>query len=217
MNVYLICPVRNVSPDDKHRATEYVATLERGGHRVHYPPRDVDQSDDCGLAICEAHRDAMLVADEVHVLWNPASNGSHFDFGMAFMLAAMKPIRFKVVGRLDKSSGKSYANVLLSISDRNLLPRILTALAPAVKPFEWFECNGGNSWYAKTPFGDYTINREDAPYGGVVRYKWHVCFDEDHDEHEGEAPTLEAAQSAAWAHWCERIGGVLTTKGSDDE
>ena len=87
--VYLICPVRSCSEADWLFADAYVAWLERDGASVHYPPRDVDQTDDgVGLAISEAHREAMLGCDEVHVIWDGGSVGSHFDFGMAFMLRA---------------------------------------------------------------------------------------------------------------------------------
>ena len=113
MKVYLICPVRNRSPEDVAFADSYVASLESLGSVVHYPPRDVRQDDECGLAICEAHRMAMIDADEVHVIWNPQSYGSHFDFGMAFALA--KPIRCV---RAEETQGKSYANVLVRLSSK---------------------------------------------------------------------------------------------------
>lgn len=117
MNIYLICPVRNVADDEAELLREYVAALERDGHRVHYPPRDVEQTDDgCGLAICNAHREAMLTADEVHVLWNAESKGSHFDLGMAFMLAVSTPIKFRLVAPVATTPHKSYGNVLLAMT-----------------------------------------------------------------------------------------------------
>ena len=115
--IYLICPVRNSSETARRFADEYVAGLEARGNSVHYPPRDVDQTDDgVGLAISEAHRTAMLSCDEVHVLWDPASVGSHFDFGMAFMLRALRPMPIVVARPVDLTGSKSYGNKLAALA-----------------------------------------------------------------------------------------------------
>jgi hypothetical protein len=118
--VYLICPVRGASEADRRFAEEYVAGLERDGVRVHYPPRDVDQTDDgVGLAISEAHREAMLGCDEVHVIWQPGSVGSHFDFGMAFMLRAWKKILIVLARPVEPTPTKSYGNKLAAVAARD--------------------------------------------------------------------------------------------------
>lgn len=101
MKVYLIMPVRN--------ATEsfgaYLAELEAAGHDVHYPPRDAPQDDETGHAICETHRAAIIAADEVHVIWDVESKGSHFDLGMAYVLGKkIVPVRCL----RDDPPGKSY-------------------------------------------------------------------------------------------------------------
>ena len=119
--IFIISSVRNRSVKTDEFLDSYVETLEAKGHKVHYPKRDVDQTDDgYGLKICQAHRNAMKKADEVHVLWNPDSKGSHFDFGMAFM--AKKKIR--LIHIHDETPHKSYGNVLvkLHIAGLNLNP-----------------------------------------------------------------------------------------------
>ena len=113
--IYLICPVRNCSDEVKSQLDDYVAKLEEKGHDVHYPPRDVEQ-DQSGMGICVAHADAMYNCDEVHVWWDPDSTGSHFDLGMAFMLYNHRGIRFVVANDFEKTSHKSYGNVLLELS-----------------------------------------------------------------------------------------------------
>lgn len=116
MKIYLICSVRNAKPESISEAENYVKSLENDGHTVHYPPRDVDQTDDgVGLKICECHRKAMIECDEVHILFDPDSRGSLFDFGMAFVLN--KPIR--VVNDITRTKHKSYGNVMLELSKRN--------------------------------------------------------------------------------------------------
>jgi hypothetical protein len=120
MNVYLICPVRQRNASDQRFADDYVAALEARGVRVHYPPRDVDQTDDgIGLAISTAHREAMLGCDEVHVIWSADSVGSHFDLGMAFMLRAWKPTRIVVARPYERTPGKSYGNKLAAIAEHD--------------------------------------------------------------------------------------------------
>jgi nucleoside 2-deoxyribosyltransferase len=90
MKIYLIMPVRAALASAQIAASAYLATLEAQGHSVHFPPRDAPQDDPTGQRICEVHRAAMEAADEVHVLWDIDSKGSHFDLGMAY--AMRKPI-----------------------------------------------------------------------------------------------------------------------------
>jgi hypothetical protein len=84
--IYLIMPVRAAEASALNVAGQYLQELEAQGHTVHFPPRDAPQDDPTGLAICEVHRAAMEAADEVHVLWDVESKGSHFDLGMAFAM-----------------------------------------------------------------------------------------------------------------------------------
>jgi nucleoside 2-deoxyribosyltransferase len=88
--IYLIMPVREAQSAAAAAALDYLQKLEAQGHDVHFPPRDAPQDDPTGQRICEVHRAAMEAADEVHVLWDVNSKGSHFDLGMAYALR--KPI-----------------------------------------------------------------------------------------------------------------------------
>ena len=113
--IYLVCPVRNCSEEVKEQLDEYVNRLEKDGHHVHYPPRDVEQNQS-GTGICEAHADAMYDCDEVHFWWDPDSKGSHFDFGRAYMLHTHKGLKFVVANDIEETPHKSYGNVLLELS-----------------------------------------------------------------------------------------------------
>jgi nucleoside 2-deoxyribosyltransferase len=108
MQIYLICPVRNCTPEQHDAIASYVAELEAAGHTVHYPPRDVDQDDPTGYRICCAHRTAMRWADRVDIIWDATSTGSHFDLGMAFALD--KPVMVVMALQPDRE-GKSYLKV----------------------------------------------------------------------------------------------------------
>ncbi len=111
--VFLICPVRSGELETVARV--YVDTLEKFGWEVHYPPRDVDQTDDgVGMKICEAHRKAMLECDEVHIIYHPSSQGWLFDFGMAFVLE--KPIVLVNEKDIEFPINKHYINVARELS-----------------------------------------------------------------------------------------------------
>ena len=107
--VYIICPVRNITQEQQKEIDEYVKKLEKEGISVHYPPRDVDQSDPLGFDICSAHREALEESDEVHIFWDVNSKGSHFDLGMAF--AFSKDVRLIQFYQND-NKGKSYLKVI---------------------------------------------------------------------------------------------------------
>lgn len=109
MRIYLICPVRNATFDSSNLVSEW----EKEGHLVHFPPRDVRQDDPIGVDICRAHLAAMKNADEVRVVWDVDSKGSHFDLGMAFALGK----RVVLVKALQEDIGaKSYLKVIHSLS-----------------------------------------------------------------------------------------------------
>jgi nucleoside 2-deoxyribosyltransferase len=107
--IYLVCPVRNCTPDQKIEMDEYVRLCESFGHQVHYPPRDVDQTDPTGITICTEHGKFMETCDEVHLFWDVNSKGSHFDLGMAWALK--KPVILITAYESDPNN-KSYLKVI---------------------------------------------------------------------------------------------------------
>lgn len=129
---YLICPVRNCTPEQRKEMDRYVEILEQhGNYEFHYPPRDVDQkNDDGGIRICESHRAALFHCDEVHVWWDDESFGCHFDLGMAYMLTNVRhraytspgarskpPMKFAIANpdEVKYVSHKSFQNVLVNL------------------------------------------------------------------------------------------------------
>ncbi len=118
-NIYIICSVRSVGTTESTRLDEYVLKLEAEGHNVHYPPRDVEQRCNTGMTIVDAHGKAMRKCDEVHILWNVNSQGSHFDLGMAYALG--KPI-IAIDKMCGDECGKSYWKVIKKLEERNDLP-----------------------------------------------------------------------------------------------
>ena len=84
MKIFLISTVRL---GEDVRASKYVEYMEKLGHEIHYPIRDTNQIDPTGgWDICKQNMRAIQYCDEVHIFYNPASQGTHFDLGMAFVL-----------------------------------------------------------------------------------------------------------------------------------
>lgn len=117
--IFVICTVRNATPEYKQKLEDYVKKLEDDGNEVHLPHRDTNQ-DARGIDICTENMEAIIWADEVHIFYNPESQGSHFDMGVAFALN--KPI--KVVESVPLTEGKSYQRMLKEWEERNIFDAI---------------------------------------------------------------------------------------------
>ena len=86
MKIFIISPVTIATKKDREMLLEYANDLEiKGGHQVHLPLRDTDQSHSL-MGINHQNFDAIRNADEVHVFYRKKSKGIHFDLGMAFAL-----------------------------------------------------------------------------------------------------------------------------------
>jgi len=85
MKIYLIQPVRRLTPDIKLDIENYIYTKEQEGCTVYAPHRDTNE-DGSELDICNANCKAIEEADEVHIFWDNGSLGCHFDLGIAFVL-----------------------------------------------------------------------------------------------------------------------------------
>lgn len=82
--IFVIGPVRNISPSMREVINNYVEQLEREGHQVYYPTRDTPQQDPTGLQICQDNYNGIAQSDEVHIAWDGKSPGCLFDLGMTF-------------------------------------------------------------------------------------------------------------------------------------
>ena len=77
--IYIICSVRKLIEEEKVEILAYVDGLEEEGCAVRCPFRDTNQNDEIGLRIVEEHEDDIIWADEIHIVWNPGSEGSLWD------------------------------------------------------------------------------------------------------------------------------------------
>ena len=109
MNIFIICPVRNATDEQKKLVADYIKKKENEGNTVYYPARDTDQTDPIGFAICDENFKGMRDADEVHIFWDEKSSGSLFDLGMAFALR--KPL--KGINEVWPTAGKSFQYMII--------------------------------------------------------------------------------------------------------
>ena len=109
--IFLICPVRNASENQKAFMMDYIAKLESEGNKVHYPARDTNQVDPTGgWQICTDNSNAIKNADEVHIFWDDTSTGTLFDLGVAF--ASGKPLAVINSEDINISNTKSFHNLI---------------------------------------------------------------------------------------------------------
>lgn len=115
--IYIICPVRKLNEKEKNKILDYVNNLEKQGHQVKCPFRDTNQNDEIGLRIVEEHTQGILWANEIHIWWNPNSEGSVWDLAQTYL--AMKIMAKKLVlinpENIEITPHKSFTNVLIAI------------------------------------------------------------------------------------------------------
>ena len=115
--IFLICPVRNATPEVTSQINAYVENLENEGWHIHWPARDTDQTDKHGFSICSTNFRAMQDAEEIHIWFDPTSYGSVFDEGGLFMLHLLQGNRKVVLANhVEPTPDKSFANVLLRLA-----------------------------------------------------------------------------------------------------
>lgn len=118
-DVFLICPVRNADSEQKKRLEEYISRLESEGKIVYYPARDTDQVDSTGYRICCDNRQAIYEAKEVHLFYDPTSQGSLFDLGMTFMADLLLGKSIVLVNKddIEITPHKSFSNMVIEWSN----------------------------------------------------------------------------------------------------
>ena len=84
---FLICPVRNATPEQIEAIERHIAALEADGEKLYWPYKHTVQTGDpVGVRICTDNRRAMFHADIVRLWFDAGSKGSCFDMGMAAFL-----------------------------------------------------------------------------------------------------------------------------------
>ena len=85
--VFLICPVRNATEEQKKYIKEFVKEKNQSGIEVHAPHMHTVQQDMFGgYTICYQNANAIADSIEIDMYYDQSSTGSVFDLGVAYAL-----------------------------------------------------------------------------------------------------------------------------------
>lgn len=84
--IFLICPVRNITEEQKKLINNYVSDIEEQGYLIHNPNRDTNQKDNIGFRICKDNGTAVAESQSIHIFYDSNSRGTLFDLGMSYYL-----------------------------------------------------------------------------------------------------------------------------------
>lgn len=89
--IFLICPVRNATDNQKQWIENFVKEKYTEGYIIHAPHLHTVQSDLFGgYAICRQNANAVATSEEIDIYYDQSSTGSVFDLGVAYALS--KPL-----------------------------------------------------------------------------------------------------------------------------
>lgn len=90
--IFLICPVRNATPEQRKWIEDFVEEKFDSGYIIHAPHLHTRQMDLFGgYAICMQNAGAVASSEEIDIYYDQSSTGSVFDLGVAYALH--KPLR----------------------------------------------------------------------------------------------------------------------------
>lgn len=90
--IFLICPVRNATEEQKIWIENFVQEKYNTGYIIHAPHLHTRQKDIFGgYAICRQNAEALASSEEVDIYYDKSSTGSVFDLGVAYALG--KPLK----------------------------------------------------------------------------------------------------------------------------
>lgn len=85
--IFLICPVRNATEEQKKWIENFVIEKYNDGYTIHAPHLHTVQSDLFGgYAICKQNANAVATSEEIDIYYDQSSTGSVFDLGVAYAL-----------------------------------------------------------------------------------------------------------------------------------
>lgn len=90
--IFLICPVRNATEEQRKYIEDFVLEKHIDGYIIHAPHLHTRQSDLFGgYAICKQNAEAVATSSEINIYYDQSSTGSVFDLCVAYALN--KPLK----------------------------------------------------------------------------------------------------------------------------
>ena len=85
--IFLICPVRNATLEQKKWIEAFVEEKNKENYIVHAPHLHTNQVDPLGwYNICKQNADEIASSEEIDIYYDQSSTGSVFDLGVAYAL-----------------------------------------------------------------------------------------------------------------------------------
>ena len=85
--IFLICPVRNATQEQRNWIEKFVVQKYNEGYLIHAPHLHTRQLDLFGgYAICKQNAEAVATSQEIDIYYDQSSAGSVFDLGVAYAL-----------------------------------------------------------------------------------------------------------------------------------
>ncbi len=108
--IFLICPVRNATPEQRKWIEDFTKEKQESGYRIHAPHLHTNQNDPYGggYFICKQNAEAIASSEEIDIYYDQSSTGSVFDLGVAYALHKplkllnKEEIEFKDEDKIDK-------------------------------------------------------------------------------------------------------------------
>ncbi len=85
--IFLICPVRNATPEQRKWIEDFVVEKDEQGYSIYAPHIHTNQKDVLGgYNICTDNSEAIAMSEKIDIYYDQTSTGSAFDLGVAYAL-----------------------------------------------------------------------------------------------------------------------------------
>lgn len=114
--IFLICPVRNATPEQRKWIENFVYEKYNNGYIIHAPHLHTRQSDLFGgYAICKQNALAVATSNEINIYYDQTSTGSVFDLGVAYALN--KPLVLLNKEQIEFNDNNAIDNIVKNWAD----------------------------------------------------------------------------------------------------
>ncbi|MDD4110613.1 MAG: hypothetical protein PHS54_03565 [Clostridia bacterium] len=129
--IFLICPVRNATDEEKKILNDILEKYESKGLKVHFPPRNTNQDphengiNTGGYSICLANGRAISSSKTIAVHYNKESTGSMFDLGVTYQSILNKPDKkFILENKFEYDKNDPIDKIIMKLLSKNNVQKL---------------------------------------------------------------------------------------------
>ncbi len=109
--IFLICPVRNATPEQRKWIEDFVKEKDKEGYVIYAPHLHTNQNDLLGgYNICTDNSEAIAMSSKIDIYYDQSSTESAFDLGVAYCLH--KPLEMLNKDEITFREGNFIDNVI---------------------------------------------------------------------------------------------------------